>query len=169
MPAQRWAWLIINGELPPGKLTFKDKDRANIRIDNLVLNVGISGHDHQTKEGRAAYQLVYRSKRRDTDMQKHRQRKYGLDLATYSAMVAEQDNKCAICAQTETATRHGKVKALAVDHDHTTGKIRGLLCSDCNTGIGKLSEDRDRLLAAVRYLDKHADIANVVPLIKENF
>ena len=110
------------------------------------------------------YQVAYREKNRDKLAAKERERTFGIDLATYSAMVAAQDNKCAICRQPETATRKGKVKALAVDHDHKTGAIRGLLCSDCNTGIGKLGDSRDRLIAAARYLDAHSGGSNVVLL-----
>lgn len=110
------------------------------------------------------YQAKYRDKNRSYLSAKERERKFGIDLATYSAMIAAQDNKCAICRKPETATRLGKVKALSVDHDHKTGKVRGLLCSDCNTGIGKLGEDRSRLISAIQYLDKHSDAGNVVPM-----
>ena len=67
-----------------------------------------------------------------------------------------------------TATRLGKVRALSVDHDHQTGKVRGLLCSDCNTGIGKLKEKRETFLSAIKYLDFHSESGDtIVTLVKE--
>jgi hypothetical protein len=81
---------------------------------------------------------------------------FGISLADYGRMLVEQDGKCAICRHEETQMRGGVVKALSVDHDHTTGKVRGLLCADCNHMIGKAKENRDTLLAAIRYLDKHS-------------
>ena len=110
------------------------------------------------------YQDAYREKNRAVLSAKDRERKFGVDLAAYSAMVAAQDNKCAICRKPETATRGGKVKALAVDHDHKTGRVRGLLCSECNIGIGKFGDSRDEMISAIRYLDVHAKPATVVAL-----
>jgi hypothetical protein len=100
---------------------------------------------------------------RERDLQKN----FGIDLADYQRMFVEQEGACAICRQPETEKRNGKAKWLAVDHDHTTGAVRGLLCVACNTGIGKLGDDPARLRAAATYLESHAAAANVVPLKKE--
>lgn len=70
-------------------------------------------------------------------------------------MIALQGNKCAICGSEETDKRRGKLRALAVDHDHETGKVRGLLCGACNKGIGLLKDDAEILRKAAAYLDKH--------------
>lgn len=80
-------------------------------------------------------------------------RKYGMTVGEYDTMFAAQAGKCAICRQPETATRLGKVRKLCVDHDHETGRIRGLLCSDCNFGIGMLKENPQILEAAAKYLE----------------
>ena len=80
---------------------------------------------------------------------------FDLSLDGYRKMLEAQDGKCAICSQPETHKRNGKLKALAVDHNHKTGAIRGLLCSDCNTGIGKLKDDPKVLRLAAQYLDYH--------------
>ena len=74
------------------------------------------------------------------------QRVYGITLDTYDAMLAAQNGRCAIC---NTETTKGR---FAIDHCHTTGKVRGLLCFDCNTGIGKLKDDPSLLLTAYNYL-----------------
>lgn len=77
-------------------------------------------------------------------------RKYGLIVEDYNRMVAEQDNKCAICSTEMTGPREP-----AVDHDHVTGEVRDLLCSKCNAGIGLLQDSPDVLLKAAKYLEKH--------------
>ncbi len=163
--AQRAAWMLVEGVVPEFKISFRDEDPSNCRWTNLAMNRGIKGHDHHTKEGKAAYQLAYRSMHRRKFADEHRQRAYGLDPAAYNAMIAVQKNCCAICAKEETETRKGVLRALAVDHNHQTGQVRELLCTACNKLIGLANEDRDTLLAALRYLDKHAGgDANVVPL-----
>lgn len=75
-------------------------------------------------------------------------RNYGIDSATYDGMFLSQTGCCKICkiAQSELT------KALAVDHCHLTGKVRGLLCSDCNTAIGLLKDDPKLTNAATEYL-----------------
>jgi hypothetical protein len=155
--AQRLAWLSVHGKLPTRLIRFQNSDRADCRISNLSEGKWFkTKYDHDTKEGKAAYQIEYRAMHREKFAQQERERKFGLSLADYSALVASQDNKCAICNCAETATRNGKVKALAVDHDHATGKVRGLLCVACNTGIGKFRDSRDLMLSAIKYLDKHS-------------
>ena len=97
----------------------------------------------------------YKSSFPDRDRNSQLQRTFGIDLNDYIRMAVEQNNLCAICGQPETQMRGGKVKALAVDHNHTTGTIRGLLCSDCNTGLGKLRDSQTILNAAIAYLDRY--------------
>ena len=62
-------------------------------------------------------------------------------------------SRCALCRRTaEEARTSDRIKALSVDHCHETGAIRGLLCGPCNTGIGMLGENPERLTAAADYL-----------------
>lgn len=78
---------------------------------------------------------------------------YGMTVEEYQTLSAAQDNVCAICRQPETARRpDGKPKRLAVDHDHGSGQIRGLLCAACNTTLGLLRENLIRFQQAVDYL-----------------
>jgi hypothetical protein len=70
-------------------------------------------------------------------------------------MWESQDGRCAICLLPETATWKGVVKMLAVDHDHQTGKIRGLLCAKCNTLAGHSQENLAILRAVIEYLKRH--------------
>jgi hypothetical protein len=79
-------------------------------------------------------------------------RTYGITIEEWDAMFTEQGGLCAICHRPETATLHGVVKRLAVDHDHITGTVRGLLCQNCNRAIGLLGHDPARLRQAAEYL-----------------
>lgn len=77
---------------------------------------------------------------------------YGITLNTYRNMLKEQDGLCSICG-----TEADKVlnKKLYVDHDHDTSVVRGLLCSNCNTGIGLLKDSSECVTKAAEYLIKH--------------
>ena len=99
-----------------------------------------------------AYQKSYRAENRKVLQDKERQRRFGITRNEYAELFHKQNGKCAICQREETATRNGTVKSLAVDHCHSSGKIRGLLCADCNTGIGKLKDDVKILQNAIQYL-----------------
>jgi hypothetical protein len=78
---------------------------------------------------------------------------YGLTVDEYKSMLAEQNNVCAICKKPETAKSNGGyIKSLAVDHCHSTGEVRGLLCHHCNTGLGKFKDDIELLKSAIEYL-----------------
>ena len=83
-----------------------------------------------------------------------RLRNYGLTLEDYDLMVAAQDGKCAICG---TVSIEGEDQAgftLAVDHNHRTGVIRGLLCIHCNTGLAMFRDSPEFLTQAVGYLNR---------------
>ena len=71
-------------------------------------------------------------------------RKYGITLKEYGELYNKQKGKCAICNK--------KCKVLHIDHDHITGKVRGLLCGEHNRGIGMFNDNKDLLLKAINYL-----------------
>lgn len=80
--------------------------------------------------------------------------RFGITPEQYQEMLDAQGHACAICELPERVTdsRNGRIKAMAVDHDHQTGAVRGLLCQNCNKGIGNLGDNPDRLIAAAAYL-----------------
>jgi len=85
------------------------------------------------------------------------EKRYGITLEQYNEMVGVQGGRCAICNKLPKGTSHTS-RRLAVDHDHATNTVRGLLCGPCNTTIG-LIEDRPELLDRMRrYLSKHAQL-----------
>ncbi len=73
---------------------------------------------------------------------------YGINIETYNKMFNDQNGCCKICKIHQTDLN----KNLAVDHSHTTGKVRGLLCHKCNMGIGLLQEDITILAESIKYL-----------------
>jgi hypothetical protein len=85
-----------------------------------------------------------------------RLRKYGITLQQYNQMRKDQNYCCAVCGRHEEEVEQGRAvsssTSLCVDHCHTTDKIRGLLCTNCNTMIGKSKDDIFVLEAAITYL-----------------
>lgn len=79
-------------------------------------------------------------------------KRFGITPAIYSDMLKAQNNVCAICGQLETAVGYER---LAVDHCHTTNKVRGLLCSSCNMALGKFKDNVNNLRAAAAYLENY--------------
>ncbi len=77
----------------------------------------------------------------------HLKRTYGITLEDYDKMVELQNNKCKICNKQSSIWEN-----LSIDHCHNTGKIRGLLCSLCNSAIGKFKDDIKLLTSAIKYL-----------------
>jgi hypothetical protein len=84
---------------------------------------------------------------------KKRARNYGLTLEDYRALVARQGNACAICGKSGLR--------LCIDHCHATGKVRGLLCNRCNTGLGCYADDPKLTAAATAYLEGAQGVGGV--------
>lgn len=76
----------------------------------------------------------------------HLKSKYGITILEYKELRDSQNGKCLICR---------KKKILVVDHDHTTGKVRGLLCHACNTSLGFMEENISSFENAIEYLKEH--------------
>ena len=83
--------------------------------------------------------------------------KYGITLEEYNQKVREQGNRCAVCRRPETVkgTKDGKPRRLAVDHDHATGTVRGLLCLRCNSIVWALEDNHTTLPAIQAYINAH--------------
>ena len=75
-------------------------------------------------------------------------KRYGIDAAQYEQMLEAQGHKCAICGRQSCPSG----KSLAVDHSHGTGKVRGLLCGNCNKAIGLFNDSKELLANAINYL-----------------
>lgn len=102
-------------------------------------------HPDYAKEYRSRNIEKARARGRDVLMK----RKYGIDYSEFIAMSNKQNNKCAICGND---LDMGKLTH--VDHDHKTGKVRGILCRNCNHGLGNFMDDISLMAKAIDYLRK---------------
>lgn len=75
---------------------------------------------------------------------------YGITSENYDSMLSEQGGGCAICGSETSRSRASR--HLHVDHCHETGRVRGLLCNSCNTGLGRFREDHEILARAAEYV-----------------
>lgn len=112
----------------------------------------------KTKAEQARERYRKTQKYRDTFWASHLKRKYNLSVTDYENLLRSQDYCCAICG-TQEAHRNWQLISnrvnLFVDHNHSTGKVRGMLCNKCNVGIAMFQEKPDVLLAAINYIKEH--------------
>lgn len=124
--------------------------------------------DEEKKNRQREYHRRYKERHRDKLLARAREldagrpekvrekmlrQRYGMTLDDYDKLLQLQDHKCAICMGVERVKNvSGKIKQLSVDHCHNTGNVRGLLCDACNVGLGRFSDDPDRVDSAARYL-----------------
>jgi hypothetical protein len=98
-------------------------------------------------------------KQQHTSRRGHLRRTYGLTEAQYHAMVVAQGGVCAICFKPEAAThfRTGTSQSLAVDHDHSSNRVRALLCTRCNKALGQFEDNIATLHSAIAYLTRFSE------------
>jgi hypothetical protein len=125
----------------------------------------------ERKAKQAAYRKseAYKTRQRELGRKRYKERQdvraqvrnqklkrvFGITLKEYEDILIKQKGVCAICLKPENVKQQGKVRDLAVDHNHQTGKVRALLCNKCNIGIGVFLEDVLLLERAKDYLIAH--------------
>jgi hypothetical protein len=169
--ANKAAWYQKNKERinEPKRLTSEEKRmRANARRAKWRMRPEVRAREKEQRrryratpeyrarraawwassEGRA-YKQAWRAqpKNRVQVAAYHRNRKYGVTDARFRAMVADQEGKCCGCLRA--------TEQLVVDHDHTTGLVRGLLCSPCNKALGMADENSATLRRLADYKDSY--------------
>ena len=77
---------------------------------------------------------------------------FGITIDDYETLLEKQKGLCAICGKSNNGAR----KYFTIDHDHETKKVRGLLCNQCNTGIGMLGDSAEIVIKAAAYLLQHS-------------
>ena len=127
--------------------------------------------DEEYRERRKAEGRAYHAAHREKDNERQRRRSwtkklsdfwrrlarfYGISREQYEALLARQGGVCGIC-------RKPPQKPFCVDHSHATGRVRGLLCRKCNTGLGSYDDDASVMAAGIAYLRRAAadDAPNV--------
>ena len=98
---------------------------------------------------RKAYNRAHKAEQHEYKLK----RNYGVTMEMYLEMLAEQGDRCALCgvSQEEVSV------PFVVDHNHETGRVRGLLCNNCNHGLGRFKDSIILLQAAIVYLKKEGD------------
>lgn len=94
---------------------------------------------------------------------------FGITLEAYNAMWEAQGGVCAICGKPETVVdnRTKLPRSLAVDHDHVTDEVRGLLCMACNQGVGNFREDPATMRKAAKYIEERKSTRIAPPTAEE--
>jgi len=118
----------------------KNREREIARVkkwqeENRERHLGMQRKRRSTPE--------YKAREREA----HLKRKFGITAAQYDAMLASQGGVCAICGDAPKDD-----VSLHVDHEHGSGRVRGLLCMRCNNALGLLKEDEELLWSALTYL-----------------
>jgi hypothetical protein len=127
------------------KLSKETKDKIGI--------AGL-GNTNGFKKGQSAWNKGKGKFKNKEDRQKDRNfRKYGINEIKYNEILASQNYVCAICLKPETKKhQNGNITRLSIDHEHETGRVRGLLCSKCNFAIGQLNDNPYLCEKAMQYL-----------------
>ena len=123
--------------------SYKRTDTGKYRNDCRSCNDNYSLKLYQTNPKQIA-------NRRKASWKHNIKRNYGITPEDYYDMLEKQEGKCKICSiNIDDIDKH----VFNIDHCHTTGKVRGLLCQQCNSGIGMFKDRIDLLVKAIRYLD----------------
>jgi hypothetical protein len=123
------------------------KDYSEFGADASVIS-GIASWCKECKyASNARYRNNYPEKYAESTRFTQAKVRYGIDKATYERLMSEQGQKCAICRSSLKLDKNTHV-----DHDHSTGAVRGILCGDCNLGLGRFKDDPTILASAIDYL-----------------
>ncbi len=130
---------------------IKDARKWAVKNADKVHKYQVEYRNLHKKEARAWSKKMYHRKKTEVEfirkkLKQHLQYNYGLSIEEYDKMMGECNNSCLICKK--------QVK-LCIDHNHETGKIRGLLCKKCNTMIGMAGDSILLLQAAIGYLQSN--------------
>lgn len=120
----------------------KPENKAKLSAYNKQRRQDPAIREHITE-----YQKEYRERTGSQPQRKNQYSKYGITVPEYEAMAKDQQGVCAICNGTNASG-----KRLAIDHNHKTGAVRGLLCDLCNRGLGMFQDDLLLLNGAAKYL-----------------
>lgn len=154
--ASQLAWFYSRGEWTHLRLSTKNGITTDVSADNLVEKPGVpKNFTVKYSDDPRAYLIAHRENNRAHYHDIQLRSLYGMTVKEYDAMLMDQNGVCAICELPERALSKGKPRKLSVDHCHRTRKIRGILCSHCNSMIGQSRDNPESLRKAADYLDLH--------------
>jgi hypothetical protein len=137
----------------PGYLLVRLDCNLPFSKDNFAWKEKYAANVRKDKEAAKSYQKAYRALNPEKSKHADLMKNFGVSFEYYEYLRASQNNKCAICHKPEVAVgKDGNIRALAVDHCHATGEVRGLLCTKCNQGIGSFLDSVELLQNAINYL-----------------
>ena len=110
-----------------------------------------SGRSGKCKDCVSKYKAQWREANPASHRAHHLRTKYGLSIEGFNQLLEIQNYTCLLCDHKH--VENCQKNALRVDHNHRTGEVRGLLCKECNSGMGLLGDNPERLRAAARYLE----------------
>lgn len=131
-----------------------DEDPALRAAKNEYQRNWRAANPKKVAEASARHKAKHLEKRRQGYRDAGFKKRYGITEAQRDEMLAAQDGVCAICGSNDPASKKG----WHVDHSHATGKIRAILCANCNVALGHANDDVNRLKAMVLYLEKHSGL-----------
>lgn len=126
----------------------KNKQPKNNGYDPARYKKWVRDNQEKVKENHKRYYEKHKAKLLEQQKNRVIRHKYGLDNAAVQSLLAAQHGMCAICC--EALAR----KKQTIDHCHSTGMVRALLCTQCNSGLGMFKEDKLRLSRAIDYLTR---------------
>lgn len=135
---------------------YYEKNKDQIRIQQLQYRKTEAGKKSRNKytkseKGRKIQRkYIFSDKGRRTRKTYYYRKYFNISLEELTTLLEKQDYRCAVCGTLEPGGRH---KKFSLDHDHETGKIRGLLCDKCNRGLGYFNDNIEVLKRAIKYLE----------------
>ena len=143
------------------RICKEDKDKSEMKKESRNTKLG---YTNMCKDCMVDYAKSYRQDNKDKIKEKKDNyyrsekgqevarrgnlKKFGLDFDGYDALLKQQDYRCAVCGIEESKLK----KKLCIDHNHTTGNVRGLLCPNCNMALGLLKDNKDNISNLLNYL-----------------
>jgi 5-methylcytosine-specific restriction endonuclease McrA len=136
-----------------GKI-YRAEHKEHLRELNRAYNARLKeeGRSYYSRdpEGNRKRNAAWREFNKDRILARNREYYYGITAKEFDDMLVKQQGRCAVCSIPFTEERKSLIPC--VDHDHNTGRVRGLLCSHCNRGLGSFRDDPETLEAGAAYL-----------------
>lgn len=132
---------------------YKRRDRAECSVRSMCKSCCKPVFDNLPRKKDSELVGESKNRRKKVHRKSNLKRKFGMSIEDYDKMLNAQGGCCAICNSTEAKGKHNA--NFMIDHCHTTEKIRGLLCNDCNLTLGKIGDNVEVLEKMIAYLRKH--------------